>query len=169
MCIRDRLSTYEQEMQINEAVVAQAEADAPKSGYDTQHLYTLQVDKEGKPELVTTDIDTLDASQATLLADRVNQTPERNGYDGYLLGDGIAPNGEAFGHGITFPVQQIKGDYFLRTDFLPNRLFRYDGGRWIKMEDSVRMTLTNTDTRTTHKTGFVNNHKENVIGGETVK
>ena len=99
--LRDVLSTYEQEMQINEAVVAQAEADAPKSGYDTQHLYTLQVDKEGKPELVTTDIDTLDASQATLLADRVNQTPERNGYDGYLLGDGIAPNGEAFGHGIT--------------------------------------------------------------------
>ena len=167
--LRDVLSTYEQEMQINEAVVAQAEADAPKSGYDTQHLYTLQVDKEGKPELVTTDIDTLDASQATLLADRVNQTPERNGYDGYLLGDGIAPNGEAFGHGITFPVQQIKGDYFLRTDFLPNRLFRYDGTRWIKMEDAVRMTLTNTDTRSTLKTGFINNAKENVIGTETVK
>ena len=167
--LRDVLSTYEQEMQINEAVVSQAEADAPKSGYETQHLYTLQVDKDGKPELVTTDIDTLDASQATLLADRVNQTPERNGYDGYLLGDGIAPNGEAFGHGIGFPTLQIKGDYFLRTDFLPNRLFRYDGNRWIKMEDAVRMTLTNTDTRTTIKTGFINNAKENVIGTETVK
>jgi len=167
--LRDVLSTYEKEMQINEAVVAQAEADAPKSGYETQHLYTLQVDKDGKPELVTTDIDTLDASQATLLADRVNQTPERNGYDGYLLGDGIAPNGEAFGHGIGFPTLQIKGDYFLRTDFLPNRLFRYDGNRWIKMEDAVRMTLTNTDTRTTIKTGFINNAKENVIGTETVK
>ncbi|SVC34046.1 uncharacterized protein METZ01_LOCUS286900, partial [marine metagenome] len=34
--LRDVLSTYEQEMQINEAVVAQAEADAPKSGYETQ-------------------------------------------------------------------------------------------------------------------------------------
>ena len=167
--LRDVLSTYEKEMQINEAVVAQAEADAPKSGYETQHLYTLQVDKDGKPELVTTDIDTLDASQATLLADRVNQTPERNGYDGYLLGDGIAPNGEAFGHGIGFPTTHIKGDYFLRTDFLPNRLFRYDGNRWIKMEDAVRMTLTNTDTRTTIKTGFINNARENVIGTETVK
>ena len=167
--LRDVLSTYEQEMQINEAVVSQAEADAPKSGYETQHLYTLQVDKDGKPELVTTDIDTLDASQAGLLADRVNQTPERNGYDGYLLGDGIAPNGEAFGHGIGFPTQQIKGDYFLRTDFLPNRLFRYDGGRWIKMEDSVRMTLTNTDTRATLKTGFINNTGEAEIGGQVVQ
>ena len=167
--LRDVLSTYEQEMQINEAVVAQAEADAPKSGYETQHLYTLQVDKEGKPELVTTDIDTLDASQAGLLADRVNQTPERLGYDGYLLGDGIAPNGEAFGHGIGFPTTQIKGDYFLRTDFLPNRLFRFDKTRWVIMEDGVRMTLTNTDTRATQKGTFINNTKTDTIGTETVQ
>lgn len=165
--LRDVLSTYEQEMQINNAVVQQAEADAPKSGYDTQHLYTLQVDDKGKPELVTTDINTLDASQAGLLADRVNQTPERSGYDGYLLGDGIAPNGEAFGHGISFPTSSIKGDYFLRTDFLPNRLFRYDSKRWVKMEDAVRMTMTNTDTRNTHKTGFVNNTKTATIGTQT--
>ena len=167
--LRDVLSTYEQEMQINNAVVQQAEADAPKSGYDTTNLYTLQVDDKGKPELVTTDINTLDASQAGLLADRVNQTPERSGYDGYLLGDGIAPNGEAFGHGIGFPTSSIKGDYFLRTDFLPNRLFRYDSKRWVKMEDAVRMTMTNTDTRNTHKTGFVNNTKTATIGSETVK
>ena len=167
--LRDVLSTYEQEMQINNAVVQQAEADAPKSGYDTTNLFTLQVDDKGKPELVTTDINTLDASQAGLLADRVNQTPERSGYDGYLLGDGIAPNGEAFGHGIGFPTTSIKGDYFLRTDFLPNRLFRYDSKRWVKMEDAVRMTMTNTDTRNTHKTGFVNNTKTATIGSETVK
>jgi hypothetical protein len=167
--LRDVLSTYEQEMQINNAVVQQAEADAPKSGYDTTNLFTLQVDDKGKPELVTTDINTLDASQAGLLADRVNQTPERSGYDGYLLGDGIAPNGEAFGHGIGFPTTSIKGDYFLRTDFLPNRLFRYDSKRWVKMEDAVRMTMTNTDTRNTHKTGFVNNTKTSIIGSETVK
>ncbi len=165
--LRDVLSTYEQEMQINNAVVQQAEADAPKSGYDTTNLFTLQVDDKGKPELVTTDINTLDASQAGLLADRVNQTPERSGYDGYLLGDGIAPNGEAFGHGIGFPTSSIKGDYFLRTDFLPNRLFRYDSKRWVKMEDAVRMTMTNTDTRNTHKTGFVNNTKTATIGTQT--
>jgi len=53
--LRDVLSTYEQEMQINNAVIQQAEADAPKSGYDIAHFYTLQVDSQGKPELVTTD------------------------------------------------------------------------------------------------------------------
>ena len=51
---------------------------------------------------------------------------------------------------------------------LPNRLFRYDGSRWVKMEDGVRMTLTNTDTRSTLKTSFVNNTTTSTIGGESV-
>ncbi len=166
--LRDVLSTYEQEMQINNAVIQQAEADAPKSGYDIAHFYTLQVDSQGKPELVTTDTSTLDTSTQNTLADRVTQTPSKEGYNGYLLGDGIAPNGEQFGFGISFPAQSDKGDYFLRTDFLPNRLFRSDGGRWVKMEDNVRMTLTNTDTRSTQKGTFVNNTKTSTIAGESV-
>ena len=166
--LRDVLSTYEKEMQINNAVVAQAEADSNKSGYNTKNLFTLQVDEQGKPELVTTDINTLDASTANEMADRINQTPDRNGYDGYLLGDGFAPNGEVFGHGIGFPLGAAKGDYFLRTDFLPNRLFRYDSTRWIKMEDAVRMTLTNTDTRNTQKTGFINNTNTTTVAGQTI-
>ena len=166
--LRDVLSTYEKEMQINNAVVAQAEANTKKAGYDTSNLYTLQVDDKGKPELVTTDTSTLDTTTHNTLADRINQTPSKSGYDGYLLGDGLAPNGEVFGFGISFPSASDKGDYFLRTDFLPNRLFRYDGGRWIKMEDNVRMTLSNTDTRSNLKGTFVNNTKTSTIGGESV-
>ena len=167
--LRDVLSTYESEMQVNNAVIAQAEADAPKSGYDTSHLYTLQVDDRGVPELVTTDSSELDASTQNELADRVNQTPEREGYQGYIIGDGLAPNGEAFGSGIGFPTSQVEGDYFLRVDMFPNRLFRYDGRRWVKMEDNVRMSLSNTDTKQTQKGTFVNNTNEAKIGGDTVK
>ncbi|MDB4331098.1 hypothetical protein N9993_00975 [bacterium] len=166
--LRDVLSTFETEMQINNAVVAQADADSAKSGYDTSNLYTLQVDEQGRPELVTTDTNELDASQADLLADRVSQTPAREGYQGYLLGDNIAPNGESFGSGIQFPNSAQTGDYFLRTDMMPNRLFRYDNSRWIKVEDGVRMTLSNTDTRSTLKTGFINNSTTSNIGGESV-
>ena len=103
------------------------------------------------------------------MADRVNQTPSKTGYDGYLLGDGLAPNGEVFGFGISFPTASDIGDYFLRTDFLPNRLFRYDGGRWVKMEDNIRHTLSQTDTRATQKGTFINNTKTRNVGGETVK
>ena len=40
---------------------------------------------------------------------------------------------------------------------MPNRLFRFDGTRWVKVEDAVRMNMTNNDTRQTHTTGFINN------------
>jgi len=49
------------------------------------------------------------------------------------------------------------GDYCLRLDYLPNRLFRFDGTRWVKVEDSVRMTTTNNNARNTFKTAFANN------------
>jgi hypothetical protein len=167
--LRDLLSTYEREMQVNNAVIAQAEADAAKSGYDTSHFYTVATKEDGSVDIVTTDIDSLDASTANELADRVMQTPNREGYQGYLLGDGIPSNGEAFGHGISFPTGSAEGDFFLRTDFMPNRLFRYDGSRWVKQEDSVRMTLTNTNTRSHQKGTFVNNTSTDTIGGETVQ
>ena len=159
----DVLSTFEKDMQINNAVIAQAEADAGLSGYDTSHFYTLQVDQNGRPELVTTDLTSLDASTLNEMADRINQTPERSGYSGYLLGDGLAPNGESFGSGITFPLSAVKGDYFLRTDFMPNRLFRFDGSRWVKVEDNVRHTLSNTNTRQTQKGTFINNANPNTM------
>ena len=169
--LRDVLSTYETEMQVNNAILQEAEADAPKSGYDTSHFYTLQVDDNGDTELVRADQTEIDASVASgnIDASRVNATPDRNGYTGYLLGDGIAPNGEAFGSGIGFPTESVTGDYFLRVDMFPNRLFRYDGKRWVKMEDKVRTTMTNTNDRDTQKGTFINNTTESTIGGDTVK
>ena len=166
--LRNLLSTYEKEMQINNAVVAQAEADSAKSGYDTSHLFTLQVDANGGTELVTVDSDTIDGSDG-INVDTVMVPPEKTGYQGYLLGDGLPPNGEVFGHGISFPLGPSTHDYFLRTDFLPNRLFKYDGTRWIKLEDDVRMALSNTNTKSTLKGGFVNNTTTDTIGGETIQ
>ena len=165
--LRDLLSTYETEMQINNAVVAQAEADAAKSGYDTSHLFTLTTDENGDTELVTVDSATLDASDG-INVDKVMVPPTKTGYQGYLLGDGLPPNGETFGHGISFPSEPSTHDYFLRTDFLPNRLFKYDGTRWVKLEDSVRVSLSNTNTKPTQKGGFINNTTANTIAGESV-
>ena len=49
--------------------------------------------------------------------------PVKDGYKGYLLGDGIAPDGAPYGFGIKFPDNAATGDFFLRTDYFPNRLF----------------------------------------------
>lgn len=157
--LRSLLSTYDKEMQINDAVVAQAEADAPKAGYDTSHYFSLQLDENGNTELVDTDGDDIPDTMRSAV---------KSGYNGYLLGDGIPTNGESFGHGISFPTNTTVGDFFLRTDFSPNRLFRYDGNRWVKQEDDVRMTLTGTNNRTNQKGTFINNSTTNTIGGENV-
>ena len=168
--LRDILSTYEKEMQISNAVVAQAEADAPESGFDISHYYTVATNDDGSVDLKTADSEELDASGITVSADEVTNRPEREGYTGYLVGTGdVAPNGAPFGFGIAFPRNNVEGDYFLRTDFLPNRMFRYDGQRWVKVNDDIRMTLSNTLERQTYKTSFINNTKESEINGETVE
>lgn len=157
------LSTRAKELEINDAVLRQAEADAPKSGYETRQFYTLAVDEKGKTLLNTADSSTLDASVASITTTEDNTRPQRTGYTGYLLGDGFPQNGYDFGHGIQFPEAPGKDDFFLRTDFMPSRLFRFDGLRWVKMEDDVRMTMTNDDTRSTLKTGFINNAKSTYV------
>jgi hypothetical protein len=166
--LRDMLSTYDKEMQISNAVVNQAEADAPKSGYDISHYYSIATNEDGSVALQTVDDTDIDASNL-MGADAVNSKPDREGYSGYLVGTGdIAPNGAPFGFGIQFPTNNEDGDYFLRTDFLPNRMFRYDGTRWVKVQDDIRMSLSNTLERQTQKSSFINNTKTSQIDGETV-
>jgi len=160
--LKDLLSTYNQEISINNQVVAQAEADAPKSGYETRQFYTLAADPNtGKSVLETADSGEVLASNSStsLKASAVNGTPARSGYTGYLMGDGFPVNGYDFGFGIQFPSNPANNDFFLRADFFPNRLFRFDGKQaaWIAVEDNVRMNMTNNDTRSTQKTGFINN------------
>lgn len=152
------LSTRVKELEINDAVLQQAEADAPLSGYETRQFFTLAVDPAtGKPLLQKADTTNLTASNASYTSSETYSRPQRAGYSGYLLGDGFPDNGYDFGHGIQFPANPGQDDYFLRTDFMPNRLFRFNGSRWVKIEDSIRMTMTNTNTRNTQKTGFINN------------
>jgi hypothetical protein len=202
--LKDIVSTYNKEMQITQAVLNQAEADAPKSGYDTSKLWTLQRFNDGTAELATTDteITTVDAgTQATDIdgnllfdsdnnpifvgqtASSVTMPADGDGYNGYLTADGIPPNGAPFTAGLAFPINPITGQFALRTDYLPNRLFRFSGTRWVKFEDNVRMTMNNLggenvgagkpfegkDIRLTQKASFVNNDTVNEIDGHTVK
>ena len=167
--LKDLLSTYNQEISINNQVVAQAEADAPKSGYETRQFYTLAADPTtGKSVLETVDSGELLASNSstTLKASAVNGTPARSGYTGYLMGDGFPVDGYDFGFGIQFPSNPANNDFFLRSDFFPNRLFRFDGKQaaWIAVEDNVRMNMTNNDSRNTQKTGFINNNAYTYTG-----
>jgi hypothetical protein len=36
--------------------------------------------------------------------------------------------------GTAFPINPQKGDVYLRTDYLPNRLFKFNGQKWIQVD-----------------------------------
>jgi len=166
--VANYMSTYNREKTINDQIVAQAEADAPKSGFNYKQYYVAPIDERGniRTDNVNTEQDRASSDQTV---NAIIDTPASSHYGFYLDGDGVAPNGNPAGFGITFPTSGVdKGDYFLRTDYLPNRLFRYDGTRWVKIEDSVRITTTNNDSRANYKTSFVNNSTTDTINGLTV-
>jgi hypothetical protein len=157
--LADVLSTYQTYSDINDNIILQAEKDVPYSGYDTNPLYTKAVKTDGYPEdpdYVTADQTNINVASSLWTADQVVQSPDKS-IQGYLTGDGIPPNGLKVTSGVTFPTNPKFGQYFLRSDFRPNRLFRWNGRRWDKIEDVVRTRLTRgPDNQTLHST-FVNN------------
>ncbi len=148
------ISKYQE---INDAIIKEAESNVPFSGYDTSHLYIKPLEPQdypGNPAGITGD-GNVTADSGTISSDDATITPEDTVH-GYLTGDGLTPNGLPVTTGIAFPINAKIGDYALRTDYLPNRLFRFDGRRWVKIEDNVRTRLTPGPDNTTQRSRFVN-------------
>ena len=144
--------------EINDAIIAQAQIDVPKSGYDTTDLYVEPVREDGGPGDpigTRTDNTLLTTDSTTTLTDSGLVTPNST-IPAYLGGDGLAPDGWPVTADTSFPSQPRAGEYVLRTDYVPNRLFRFDGRRWIKIEDVVRTDLTPGPNNQTQRSIFVN-------------
>jgi hypothetical protein len=152
------ISTYNKYIEINDAIVTRAEQDVPKSGYDTTAIYTETLDEYGRPidpGALNASVITDDASDTNHDASAQTLTSAVK-IEGYLTGDALPPNGATVAAGIAFPNAPGQGDYYLRLDYIPNRLFRYDGRRWVKVEDSVRTNLTPGADNQTQLSGFIN-------------
>jgi hypothetical protein len=146
-------------IEINDAILKEAETNVPYSGYDVDHIYIKPTDPfggPGDPIGVTADNNQVTADGIVIDGDSGILSPDAT-IHGYLTGDGKTPNGLPVYSGIAFPTNPLVGDYALRTDYLPNRLFRWDGRRWVKMEDNVRTTLTPGPNSQTLRSGFINN------------
>lgn len=137
----DLISSNNKNLQINDAILQQASAEVAESGYETQSLYVLPTDNNGEPVKPS------------------EHTPKTNGWTaGYLTGDGIPPNGHPATAGVNFPLNPVEGDFCLRLDYRPNRLFRYNGKIWIKVEDSVRTEITRSEENLNQRNSFVYNN-----------
>ena len=182
--LRDLISTYNISIKTNEAVIQQAELDSPSNGFDTTPMYVTPIRPDGT-------VDTQDVSDTTIDntnwdntdASIVLRSPDHNYFVHNVNEDGIPPNGAPYGFGITFPGHPVTGQFYLRTDYMPNTLFRFDGRNWIKFESKIRMTLDNfgaqdvapgtpnagKQIRQTQLTGFINNTTTATIARQVVQ
>jgi len=145
--LRNLISTYANEININEKILDQAEKDVP---YDPQyrnntHLYF----DDSVPDKPAPSLD-------------------------FAGNDGQPINGLSIvGSGSTFPTSGTSdGDYFLRTDFSPNRLFKKSGTRWLNVgtdsrgnwaaANKILSTFINNDNITSETDGTSTPEKVNL-------
>lgn len=179
--LADIFSLYNKNIEINNQIIAQAELDAPLSGYDTNQMYVLPLKDDHSLALQDASDEERDASEddSTVDASSVFVNPEKNIYVGYLTGDGVPANGAPYTSGTDFPLSPYKGAFCLRIDYMPNRLFKFDGRHWVFQETNVRMTMTNkpvdgkpdaiNKTKQTQIGSFINNDASSTINGKVVK
>ena len=111
--LKDLLSTYNRNIEVNDKVTAQAESIVPERNFDTKHIYVVPGDEFGSQ------------------------------YPWIFAGDGIPPNESVRADtGTAYPLLPTDGDYFLRTDYEPSRLFQYTGSTWRFVEIDLRKTWT---------------------------
>lgn len=96
-------------------------------------------------------------------------SPRSFGYTtGYLTGTDQAPNGFPAGAGITFPLNPQLGDYFLRTDYLPQILYRWDSQLWVRISTNVRTDTGFTDADGSLLSTFINNNATTTLTDGTI-
>ena len=155
--VGDEQSTRPKDLAINDAILTQAYQDVPLSGYDNVKFYILPTTANGEPAGAGL---TADMTAPTVDGTEPGEgiTPRGFGYvQGYLTGSTHAPNGLPVTPGVQFPPAPVSGDYCLRLDYFPNRLFRYNGRAWLAISDNVRTDLDYAADALTQRASFVNN------------
>ena len=70
-------------------------------------------------------------------------------------------HGETLETGDQFPQAPNDGDFFIRNDFNPNRLFVFRGSRWQRLYDNI--TDKTWSDKTYNAGGFINNNATTVV------
>ena len=126
--LKNALSTYNKDIEVNTAIIKAAEEIVPDAGW---------------------------SSETTVAA------PEIRGFTGEGQSDievKTTPETTLVPSGLAFPASPNQGDYFLRADFVPNRLFVYRGTRWHRVFDDA--AKPNWADARTNAAGFINNESE---------
>lgn len=125
--LKNAVSTYQEDMNITNAVVECATEEDPDTCPLTEHLFGIE-------------------------------------QDGHVY-----DHGEQINSGTAFPADPNNGDFFVRTDFNPKRLFVRRGTKWHRLLDNIRPE-TWTE-RTFNAATFIENTEETMIrrDGQEIK
>ena len=84
----------------------------------------------------------------------------------YFSGDGEPPNGGPLvGAGISFPTGMTDGQYYLRIDYFPERLFQKQGPVYKLIEENV---LKNWTAYNRVLDTFIDNNKDTILSDGTI-
>lgn len=109
LTLGDVVGTRDDELAINDAIVAEAEAEVPFRYFQAQHFYILP-----------------------------KQNPNFMGQD-IWTGNGIPPNSSTpVQSGSSWPASPLIGDYFLRSDYSPPQLFQRESNKWVRVQINWR-------------------------------
>ena len=138
--ITDSLNLFCKIINISDAIVTEAEQNAffdPKF-FESANLY--------------------------IYMDEVTNYPIIGSY--YFNGDGIPPNGNSLlGAGISFPPGMTDGQYYLRLDYFPERLFQKQGNTYKLIEENV---LKHWTAENRILDSFINNNKDTILSDGTI-
>lgn len=164
--LRDIMSPYLKNLAITEAIVSEAENLVPLSGYNVEKYFILPVDANGHSLQNAITADNLQLSADRVLNANISVATPTQNMPTYLNA-GTPPNGFAVTSMNHFPDNPTLGQYILRTDYIPNSLYRWDGKRWQIVNDILRTKISGDNSQTQLGT-FVNNTANSTISNGQV-
>ena len=85
---------------------------------------------------------------------------------GYFTGDGVPPNGQPLvGAGLSFPLDMTDGQYYLRLDYFPERLYQKEGSVFKLIEMNVLKHWTHVNRVLD---SFTENNNDTILDDGTV-
>lgn len=100
--------------------------------------------KEANPD------DTLHRHEKLLEEGKITQLPWQEQVNEMLAARADGGNYTNVDFGIQFPDSPTKGDAYIRVDFLPTKLFKFNGQKWIEVDKNVSDSYTYNDTYIDH-------------------
>jgi hypothetical protein len=119
--------------------------DTFDSDHDNEHTPEKIAERAWKAENPT---DTLKHQRQLLAQGKINQLPWNDAdfrvrvFESDLVADNVptGKQGKMLGFGTSFPSNPAKGDMFLRVDYLPSMLYKFNGNMWIEVDKALSDT-----------------------------